>query len=210
MNKKVIVYLNRITKRCFDIVVAFLLLIILSPLIVSLFCLIRFDGGRAIYGHQRIGLKGKKFNCYKFRSMINDAEKILQNLLATDQNAREEWARDFKLKNDPRITRIGHFIRKTSFDELPQLWNVLKGDMSLVGPRPIIESELPRYGAYAKYYLSVRPGMTGLWQISGRNDISYRERVRLDVRYVISWSLLNDIIILLKTTTVIFRRNGAY
>jgi undecaprenyl-phosphate galactose phosphotransferase len=131
-------------------------------------------------------------------------------VLASDASARMEWERDFKLRNDPRITPIGAFLRKTSLDELPQLWNVLKGDMSLVGPRPIVTEEMDRYGDQLGYYLEARPGMTGLWQISGRNDVDYSARVNLDAWYVRNWSLWYDIVILLKTINVVFRRHGAY
>ena len=142
--------------------------------------------------------------------MVNNSQEVLEHLLATDPVAKAEWEKDFKLKNDPRITPIGHFIRKTSIDELPQLWNVLKGDMSFVGPRPVTEVELQRYRQYVRYYLAVRPGITGLWQVSGRNDTTYNERIRLDTKYVISWTLLKDIQILFKTVLVVLFRKGAY
>lgn len=201
---------NRVLKRTFDIFFSILLLIILSPLFIFLIFKISRDGGNAIYGHTRVGMNGKKFKCYKFRSMVINSQEVLDHILSTDPKAKLEWAKDFKLKNDPRITKLGHFIRKTSIDELPQLWNVLIGDMSFVGPRPVTEKELERYRQYMKYYLAVRPGITGLWQISGRNDITYNERIRLDIRYIISWSLLKDFIILFKTISVVFFRKGAY
>lgn len=187
-----------------------LLLLMLSPLFLFLIFKIRKDGGNAIYGHERVGQHGKKFKCYKLRSMVVNSAEVLQHLLETDPIAQAEWEKDFKLKNDPRITKIGHFIRKTSLDELPQLWNVLKGEMSLVGPRPIVEAELERYGQYVNDYLSVKPGLTGLWQISGRNDISYQERVLLDVEYVKNQSFWGDIVILIKTANVVIMRKGAY
>ena len=139
-----------------------------------------------------------------------DSQRLLQELLAEDPSAREEWERDFKLKDDPRITKVGKFIRETSIDELPQLINVLKGEMSLVGPRPIIQEELDRYGDYQQFYLRVRPGITGLWQVSGRSDTSYEERVGLDVWYTQNWSLVYDVAILVKTIDVVFARRGAY
>ena len=210
IQKSWFVWLNRVLKRIVDILSTIILLVLLSPLFVYLMYKISRDGGNPFYSHKRIGRNGKTFKCYKFRSMLINSQEILDDLLANDPIAKAEWDKDFKLKNDPRITKLGHFIRKTSIDELPQLWNVLKGDMSLVGPRPIIAAELERYGNYAKYYLAVRPGITGLWQISGRNDISYRERIRLDVRYVISWTLLSDIIILFRTVSVVLGRKGAY
>lgn len=205
-----IVRVNRIIKRTVDIFGSGFLLVFLSPLFLYLGYKISRDGGCPVYCHERIGMKGQKFKCYKFRSMITNSKEVLENLLATDPNARSEWKKDFKLKNDPRITKIGHFIRKTSLDELPQLWNVFKGEMSLVGPRPVTEDELERYRQYVKYYLSVRPGITGLWQISGRNDTTYNERIRLDTRYIIGWSLLKDFIIMFKTISVVLFHKGAY
>lgn len=210
IKKSWFVKFNRVLKRTFDIFFSILLLIILSPLFIFLIFKISRDGGNAIYGHTRVGMNGKKFKCYKFRSMVINSQEVLDHILSTDPKAKLEWAKDFKLKNDPRITKLGHFIRKTSIDELPQLWNVLIGDMSFVGPRPVTEKELERYRQYMKYYLAVRPGITGLWQISGRNDITYNERIRLDIRYIISWSLLKDFIILFKTISVVFFRKGAY
>ena len=139
-----------------------------------------------------------------------NAQEILEELLARDLDARSEWQKDFKLKNDPRVTPLGSWLRKTSLDELPQLWNVLKGDMSLVGPRPVVQAELERYGRDAIYYLMTRPGMTGLWQISGRNDVNYETRVYFDSWYVKNWSLWTDIAILFKTISVVTARKGAY
>jgi len=150
------------------------------------------------------------FPCYKFRSMVLNSQEVLQQLLDSDPEARAEWERDFKLKNDPRITPVGRFIRKTSLDELPQLFNVLRGQMSLVGPRPIISEELIRYDENVDYYLMAKPGMTGLWQVSGRNDVDYDTRVYFDSWYVKNWSLWNDIAILFKTVKVVLHRDGAY
>ncbi|WP_367027015.1 undecaprenyl-phosphate galactose phosphotransferase WbaP [Methylococcus sp. ANG] len=197
-------------KRSFDIVVACLLLILLFPLFLLLSFLIRRDGSNAFYGHTRIGRNGKPFQCLKFRSMRMDADKVLQELLARDTGARAEWEKDFKLKNDPRITPVGRFLRKTSLDELPQLINVIKGEMSLVGPRPVVSAELERYGDYARLYLQVLPGITGLWQVSGRNDTSYNERVSLDAWYVQNWSIWYDIAVLFKTINVVLNQRGAY
>lgn len=142
--------------------------------------------------------------------MVVNADVVLKELLASDPQARAEWAQDFKLKNDVRVTAIGRFLRRTSLDELPQLWNVLRGDMSLVGPRPVVEQELERYGTDVRYYLMAKPGITGLWQVSGRNDIDYAKRVSLDVSYVQRWSLSQDVAILVKTIGVVMRREGAY
>lgn len=197
-------------KRIFDFLGALVILIIISPFILYLIYKVSRDGGPAFYGHERIGRNGQTFKCYKFRSMIINSKEVLDELLKNDENAKEEWNATFKLKNDPRITKIGQFLRKTSLDELPQLWNVIKGEMSLVGPRPIIAEELERYGDKVDYYLCVRPGMTGSWQVSGRSDVSYDERVALDVDYVTNWHFWGDIIILFKTISVVFTRDGAY
>ena len=172
--------------------------------------MIKKDGGPAFYGHTRVGQNGRPFKCWKFRSMRVDAEQVLAEILEKDSEARAEWERDFKLKNDPRITKIGDFIRKTSLDEFPQFYNVLRGDMSLVGPRPIVEDERKYYGDKFDYYLSVKPGITGLWQVSGRNDTTYDERVSLDAEYVQNWSLWLDIKTILKTFYVVIARKGAY
>ena len=201
---------SRFIKRAFDVVGALSIIIALSPALLVLAYLVSRDGGRPIYSHERIGMNGRKFKCLKFRSMVVNSKEVLEKVLSTDLNARAEWDKDFKLKNDPRITRVGHFIRKTSLDELPQLWNVVRGDMSLVGPRPVIEDELCRYAGDVDYYLMVRPGMTGLWQISGRNDVDYETRVYFDSWYVKNWSLWNDIAILFKTVNVVLKHDGAY
>ena len=200
----------RWTKRGFDLLGASALLLLLSPLFLVLTALIRGTGATAIYAHPRVGRNGKAFNCLKFRSMRPDADAILKELLDNDPAARAEWDRDFKLRNDPRITPVGRFLRRTSLDELPQLINVVKGEMSLVGPRPIVAAELERYGDYASLYLQVLPGVTGLWQISGRNDVSYAERVSLDAWYVQNWSLWYDIAILFKTVDVVLNKRGVY
>jgi undecaprenyl-phosphate galactose phosphotransferase len=146
----------------------------------------------------------------KFRTMVPNAQELLRDLLDSDPKARAEWEATRKLKNDPRITKLGAFLRKSSLDELPQLFNVLRGDMSLVGPRPVVMDELPYYGEAEQYYFEVRPGITGLWQISGRNDVDYERRVALDIWYVRNWTLWYDIVILFKTLTVVPARLGAY
>lgn len=202
--------LPQFIKRVFDLTVATLALLVASPLFLWIALRIRQSGGPIFYGHKRCGQYNRAFNCYKFRTMASNADQLLAELLNKDPEARAEWERDFKLKNDPRITPIGHFLRRTSLDELPQLWNVLKGEMSLVGPRPIVTAELERYGNQVDYYLEAKPGITGLWQISGRNDVTYEERVYLDSWYVKNWSLFNDIVILFRTVRVILRRDGAY
>ena len=200
----------RILKRCFDIVVSAMLLTLLSPFFLFVALMVKRDGGSATFGHERIGYNGKPFKCLKFRTMVMNSQEVLKDLLEKDPQARLEWEREFKLKNDPRITKIGHFLRKTSLDELPQLWNVLKGEMSLVGPRPVIDEELKRYGNDVLYYNLVKPGMSGLWQVTGRSDTDYTTRVYLDSWYVKNWSLWYDIVILFKTVGVVVRGDGAY
>lgn len=197
-------------KRSFDIIGSLSILTLGAPLFLWIAMRVATSGGPIFYGHKRVGQNGKSFPCYKFRTMVPNAAQLLQELLERDPEAKAEWERDFKLKNDPRITPIGHFLRKTSLDELPQLWNVLKGEMSLVGPRPVVDAELERYGGRVDLYLKAKPGMTGLWQISGRNDITYDNRVFLDAWYVKNWSWFNDIVILIKTVKVILKRDGAY
>lgn len=201
---------SRFLKRTFDIIGSASIILLLSPILGALAYLVSKDGGKAIYGHERVGRDGNKFKCLKFRSMVMNSQEVLQQLLENDPEARAEWDKDFKLKNDPRITKVGNFIRKTSLDELPQLFNVLKGEMSLVGPRPVIEKELERYAGDVDYYLMAKPGMTGLWQVSGRNDVDYDTRVYFDAWYVKNWSLWNDIAILFKTINVVLKRDGAY
>ena len=200
----------RLTKNAFDLLASAALLLLLAPFMAFLAILIRQDGGPAIYAHQRIGSGGKPFPCFKFRSMVVGASSRLEELLASDTELRAQWERDHKLKDDPRISTVGHFLRKTSLDELPQLFNVLRGEMSLVGPRPIVTAELEKYGEDAEYFVMVRPGVTGLWQVSGRNDVDYDTRVYLDTWYVKNWSLWYDIAILFKTVRVVLRRDGAY
>jgi lipopolysaccharide/colanic/teichoic acid biosynthesis glycosyltransferase len=185
--------------------------VLLSPFFLIVALLVRADGGPAFFAHQRVGRGGKLFGCLKFRSMVVDSQTRLEALLANDPTARAEWEATRKLKNDPRITRIGGFLRSTSLDELPQLINVLRGEMSLVGPRPVQEAEIDRYyGASAAHYMAVRPGITGLWQVSGRSETSYESRVALDVSYVSRPSLLADLSILLRTPVAVLSRRGAH
>ena len=201
---------SRIIKRIFDIIGSSLIIMGLAPVLIYIYLTVRKDGGPAIYGHERVGKNGKLFKCLKFRSMVVNSSQVLDELLKSSKDARLEWEQSFKLKQDPRITRVGAFLRKTSLDELPQLFNVLKGDMSLVGPRPIITDELERYNSDVEYYLLTNPGMTGLWQVSGRSDIDYDTRVYLDAWYVKNWSIWNDIAILFKTISIVFNKTGAY
>ena len=201
---------SRVLKRIFDIAGSLSIIFILSPVLYYISRKVKEDGGPAIYGHERIGKGGKPFKCLKFRSMVINSKEVLDKLLDTDEEARKEWDATFKLKDDPRITKIGRFLRRTSLDELPQLFNVLKGEMSLVGPRPIITAELERYNEEVDYYLLSKPGMTGLWQVSGRSDVDYETRVYLDAWYVKNWSMWNDIAILFKTVGVVLKKDGAY
>jgi Undecaprenyl-phosphate galactose phosphotransferase WbaP len=200
-----------IAKRALDILGAGVGLVLLSPFFLIVALMVRADGGPAFFAHQRVGRGGKLFGCLKFRSMVVDSQARLEALLANDPAARAEWEATRKLKNDPRITRIGRFLRSTSLDELPQLINVLRGEMSLVGPRPVQEAEIDRYyGASAAHYMAVRPGITGLWQVSGRSETSYESRVALDVAYVSRPSLLADLSILLRTPVAVVSRRGAH
>lgn len=185
-------------------------LLLFSPIFLFLILKIRQDGGPVFYAQERLGKHGKLFKCWKFRSMVINADERLRLLLENDPEARLEWESTYKLKNDPRVTKIGAFIRRTSLDELPQFYNVLRGDMSLVGPRPIVEDEKKYYGDRIRDYLSVKPGVTGLWQISGRSDTSYEERVALDSYYARHWSLWGDFVIIFKTVFVVLARRGAY
>lgn len=202
---------NIITKRLFDIIVGTIIFIALLPIIAVIAIAIKVDSpGPVIFAHKRVGHKGKYFSCYKFRSMVNDADVLLQDLLAKDPWLREEWEKDFKLREDPRLTRVGRFLRKTSLDELPQIFNVMKGEMSLVGPRPIVTDEIDKFDEYIREYYMVLPGMTGLWVVSGRNDIEYQERVEMETWYVHNWSLWLDISIMFRTIPVVMQRKGAY
>ncbi len=203
---------NRFLKRLFDLLASFFGGILISPFMLLIALLIKCDSpGPIFYGHRRIGQNGKRFKCYKFRSMIIDADKELERYLAANPEARKEWEEDYKLKDDPRVTRIGKFLRKSSLDELPQLFNVFVGQMSLVGPRPITKGEATKYGHYYRDYEQVKPGMTGLWQTSGRSNTSYGSRVKLDAWYVRNWNLWLDIGLIVKTIRIVFSKSsGAY
>jgi len=197
--------------RLLDCFGAAMALLAFLPLFVLIALLVMVTSrGPIFFGQQRIGHGGRMFTCYKFRSMVVDAEQRLQDLLASDAEAQREWLRDHKLKIDPRITAIGGFLRRSSLDELPQLFNVLRGDMSLVGPRPIVMGETPRYGRYLHEYASVKPGLTGLWQVSGRSNTSYRRRVAMDVAYARAKSLRLDVRILLATVPAVIGARGSY
>ncbi len=197
--------------RMIDILGASVILLIALPFLCLLACLIVIDSpGPLFFVQRRIGRGGREFPCIKFRTMCKDADVALQQHFLNSSAARLEWARDHKLRNDPRITRLGAQIRKLSLDEFPQLINIIMGDMSLVGPRPIVASEIARYGRYFEAYCSVRPGLTGLWQVSGRNDVSYRRRVSIDCYYVRNKSLLLDLAILLRTGPTVLWAKGSY
>jgi undecaprenyl-phosphate galactose phosphotransferase len=200
-------------KRPFDVVFSLFAILITLPIMIPIAIIIKLtDRGSIFFGHNRVGYRGRLFKVLKFRSMYPDAEERLKKILEEDPEAREEWNRTFKLKNDPRVTPIGKILRRTSLDELPQFFNVLKGDMSVVGPRPVVEEELKKYYKdKAKYYLSVKPGVTGYWQVEGRSDVdNYEERVDMDVWYVQNQSFLLDLKIILKTIWVMFTGKGAY
>lgn len=201
--------IGAMVKRACDVAGALLALALFAPLMGVIYVLVRRDGGPGLFVQERIGRNGRIFACYKFRSMVPNAEEMLKNLIFGNEQMRAAWETDRKLQNDPRITKLGVFLRSKSLDELPQIFNVLRGDMSLVGPRPIVLDEKEKYGASFAYYAQVRPGLTGLWQVSGRNDISYGERVKLDTDYVASWSLRRDIEIVLKTVGVVINGRGA-
>ncbi len=202
---------NRLFKRCFDIAMCALGLVVIVPVLFFVGLAIYIDSpGPIFFAHQRVGRGGKLFPCYKFRSMVVDAEKQLNSYLKEHPEAQAEWNKDFKLKDDPRITRVGKFLRKTSLDELPQLINVIRGEMSLVGPRPIVEAEISRYKEFIHDYYLVPPGITGMWQVNGRSDTTYDERVEMDSWYVRNWSVWIDLIYLFKTVKVVFLRKGAY
>ena len=196
-------------KVVFDVCAAFVLLIALLPVLVFITILVSLDGGPVLYAHFRVGVSGRMFPCFKFRSMVVNSDVVLQTLMQSDPAAATEWEETQKLRYDPRVTWIGRLLRKTSLDELPQLLNVLRLEMSLVGPRPIVPAEVQRYGDDIAYYYEARPGLTGLWQVSGRSDTGYAQRVRLDTWYVKNWSIWQDIAILFKTIPAVLKRRGA-
>lgn len=199
-----------VAKRLLDVIGAIVLGVVFSPLIVVIVFLMPKGSGSVIYRHRRVGRGGRMFACLKFRTMVPNADQVLRDLLERSPELQAEWVRDHKLRNDPRVTRLGRFLRRTSLDELPQLLNVLRGEMSLVGPRPVVREELLRYGRNVGTYLAAKPGITGLWQVTGRNNTDYRRRVVLDTYYVRNQNLLLDLYILVKTTGVVVVGKGAY
>ncbi len=199
----------RAAKLAIDLGGALAMLVVLAPVLLLIAAAVKIDGGTVLYAHRRIGASGRSFPCLKFRSMVPDSEAVLAHLLNTDPGAAAEWAATRKLRDDPRVTWIGRMLRQTSLDELPQLFNVLRLEMSLVGPRPIVQAEVPRYGDDIHHYYAARPGLTGLWQVSGRSDTGYNQRVQLDTWYVKNWSLWHDIAILARTVPAVLKRKGA-
>lgn len=201
----------RLTKALVDLVLTIILGLALLPLVITIAILVKVSSpGPIFYGQRRLGRDGVPFTAWKFRSMVSNADQALADYFHVNPALQLQWERDQKLRYDPRVTAIGRFLRRTSLDELPQLWNVLRGEMSLVGPRPIIDEEIPRYAEKYKLYTRVLPGLTGLWQVSGRNNVSYPERVNLDAYYVRNWSVWLDIYILLRTVWVVITGDGAY
>lgn len=206
-------YNKSLNKRLLDISLSLLILLILSPVfaLIAIIIKIKSPDGSVFFKHNRLGLDGKEFKCYKFRSMVPNAEIILEEWIKENSKFKEEFEKDFKLKNDPRLIKsLGEFLRKTSLDELPQFFNVLKGEMSIVGPRPIVNNEKVKYGNIINIFLSAKPGITGLWQVSGRNDVSYQERIIMDMEYIKKHNFLMDIKIILKTLLVMLKKQGAY
>jgi exopolysaccharide production protein ExoY len=197
-------------KRMVDIAVAITATILVSPILFVIALAVKLSmGGPVIYRHRRIGFGGRPFDCLKFRTMVANGDEVLERHLAANPAAADEWRRSRKLADDPRVTRFGWFLRKTSLDELPQLLNILRGEMSCVGPRPIVAEELERYGIHAHEYLRARPGVTGSWQVSGRSNVSYGDRVKLDTEYVRKWSFGSDLIILARTVPAVLKVDQA-
>ncbi len=202
---------NRIIKRIFDLVCTILGSILISPLLLLITIRVAIaNRGQVIFTHRRVGKNGKPFPCYKFRTMVPMSEAQLQKYLDENPEAKREWQETFKLTKDPRVTELGAWLRRTSLDELPQIWNVIRGDMSLVGPRPIVEEEVAKYGKFIREYYMVLPGITGMWQVSGRSDTTYEERVAMDTWYVRNWSVWIDVMYLFKTVKAVITEKGAY
>ncbi|RYG32254.1 MAG: sugar transferase [Burkholderiales bacterium] len=198
-------------KRAMDLVIAFTVLAFVAPVFLIVYALIKiFDPGPALFSHLRVGRDGRMFTVYKFRTMRVDAQERLEELLASNPEAAAEWAKYQKLKNDPRVTLIGRILRRSSIDELPQLLNIVRGEMSVIGPRPVTSGEIHRYGADYPFYTAVRPGVLGLWQVKGRNKLTYPERVAYDVQYVKTWSIWQDIKIMFMAVPVVLLGLGAY
>jgi lipopolysaccharide/colanic/teichoic acid biosynthesis glycosyltransferase len=203
--------LEAIARRALDLILAVAGLIFLAPLLLTVAVLIKLqDRGPILFQQERLGRAGRVFQCWKFRTMVVDAQARLDDLLERDPEALQEWQRDHKLKDDPRITGLGRFLRKSSIDEIPQLLNIIAGEMSIVGPRPIVRAEIPRYAGRFASYCRVKPGLTGLWQISGRSNTSYRRRVAMDVLYIKRRTLMMDIRIIAFTIPAVLQSRGSY
>jgi len=202
--------LGGLLKRIMDLVIASTALVMAAPVMIVVALLIRMTaGGPAVFSHSRVGFGGKPFNCYKFRSMVANSEEVLKAYLEANPDLSMEWEETHKIRNDPRVTLLGWMLRKSSLDELPQLFNIIRGDMSCVGPRPIVKDELNRYGDHLGEYLRTRPGLTGLWQVSGRSSMDYASRVALDSQYVRNWSVWLDVVILFRTIFAVMRFDRA-
>jgi len=203
-------HFDEVVLRGLDIAIAALAIVFLLPLLLVTAAILALQGGPVVFAHKRVGRGGSAFYCYKFRSMVVDAEERLARLLRDDPQALAEWQKDHKLRNDPRVTPFGRFLRRSSIDELPQLFNVLRGEMSIVGPRPIVDAEVPRYGRRIAAYYRVKPGITGLWQVSGRNDVEYRTRVAMDCLYAKSVRPSLYIYLVVATVPAVLSRRGSY
>jgi len=198
-------------KYCLDFILAIILFVLLFPINLIIILILKiFTKGSVFFKHKRIGRNGKEFVLYKFRTMKESRDKILNEYFIKYPEAKLEWKNNHKLRNDPRITQVGYFLRDFSLDEIPQILNIIKGDMSFVGPRPIVREEIEKYGIHFNNYKRCRPGLTGLWQVSGRNDTTYKERIDFDMYYIKNKSFLLDMKILLKTIPVVLSRKGAY
>ena len=202
---------NALIKRVFDLSLICLTFPILFPFMLFIWVILKATGVNSpIFSQKRIGLNGKKFSFFKFRTMVKDADAILKTWIADHPDIKTEFEEKFKLRGDPRITYFGKFLRRTSLDELPQIFNIIKGDMSLVGPRPIVQDEISKYGTHVDDVFRVKPGLSGLWQVSGRNDVSYERRIELDLEYLKKWSIWLDFVILFKTFRAALDGKGAY
>ncbi|MGH6828233.1 MAG: sugar transferase [Rhizomicrobium sp.] len=201
---------GQVVIRSLDVIIATAACLFFLPLMLLVTLVLTLQGGPILFAHRRLGLNGRHFYCLKFRSMVVDAEERLARLLCDDAQARKEWFEDHKLRNDPRITAFGRFLRRSSLDELPQLWNVLRGEMSVVGPRPIVDAEVIRYGHRIASYFAVKPGLTGLWQVSGRNDVGYRTRVAMDCLYARALRPSLYLWLVLATIPAVLARRGSY
>ncbi len=199
---------SKYLKRAFDLLFAIALLPVLLPIIAVLYVLTRINGGSGFFAHERVGQNGQTFKCLKIRTMVPDAQERLKGFLAENPEAKDEWKRTQKLVDDPRVTAVGRFLRRTSLDELPQLWNVLRGEMSFVGPRPVTAPELERYGIHKRAYLSLKPGITGVWQVEGRTNGCYDERLKMDQSYVKNMGFLYDLRLIVRTALVVVSPTG--